>query len=90
MFKKKLQTSKPIMSNPITIENKTFIPISYIDITILDLKNPSIYGTVDSKGVVVIEEGEHHFLKVDEDYDLENAIDSIPELQEILNSAHKQ
>lgn len=78
--KKTYKTSKPVISDPIHIGNKTLIPISYIDITILDVKNPSMYGTADSKGVIVLEEDKYQLLKVDEDYDFDEAIKGIPAL----------
>jgi len=76
--KKTYKTSKPIISDPIQAGNKTLIPISYIDITILDIKNPSMFGTADSKGVVVIEDDDYHILKIDEDYNFDEAIQGIP------------
>lgn len=79
MFNKKnYKTSKPIIQNPIKAGKKTLIPISYIDITILDIKSSSMFGTADSKGVVVVEDDEYHLLKIDEDYNFDEAIKQIP------------
>ena len=85
MFKKKqLKTSKLIMSDPIHINNKILIPISYINITILDKGLSSIYGTIDSKAVVVIENDNYHLLHICENDDLEEAIKLIPDFQDQL------
>ena len=88
MFKKNksFKTSKPVASDPIHINNKTFIPISFIDVTILDVKYPTIYGSVDSKGVVVIDDDKHEFLKIDETFDLNDNLEDLPELKKMIDS----
>lgn len=88
MFKKNksFKTSKPIASDPIHINNKTFIPIGFIDVTILDIKYPTVYGTVDSKGIVVIDDDKHEFLPIDENFDLNDNLEDLPELKKIIGS----
>ncbi len=72
MFKKKIKTaSKTIASKPIHIGGKTFIAVHVVDVTIIGTKHSSIYGTIDPKGVMVIDNEKHEFLSIDETFDLD-------------------
>lgn len=84
MFQKEkvYETSKPVMLDPIHLKEKTIIPIVHIDVTILDLKYANIYGRVDSKGIVIIEDDDERVLSLDETYNLEEVIKDMPELRE--------
>jgi len=81
-----LKTSKPIMATPIHIDDKIVIPIHYIDIEVLDLKFPNLFGKIESKGFVVVENDENTFLSLDETLTLNDLINNIPELEEVLTN----
>jgi len=89
IFKRKekivpLKTSKPIMSTPIHMDDKTVIPIHYIDVEVYDLKFPNLFGSIKSKGVIVIENEETTFLSLDDTLELNDLLKTIPELEETL------
>lgn len=90
IFKRKkirpLKTSKPIMATPICIDDKTVIPIHYINIEVLDLKFPNLFGKIESKGFVVVENDDSTFLSLDETLTLKDLINNIPELDKILTT----
>ncbi len=79
-----LKTSKPVMATPIHVDDKIVIPIHFINIEVFDLKFPNIFGSIQSKGVIVIDNQESTFLSLDDTLELSDLVNTIPELEETL------
>ncbi|MBI9013697.1 MAG: hypothetical protein JEZ08_15795 [Clostridiales bacterium] len=89
IFKRKekkvpLKTSKAVMTTPIHIDDKIVIPIHYINVEVFDLKFPNLFGSIQSKGVVVIDNHESTFLSLDDTLELNDLVNTIPELEKAL------
>jgi len=79
-----LKTAKPIMAKPIVVNNKTVIPIHYIDVEVYDLKFPNLFGSIESKGAIIVEDEDIRFISLDTMMNLNDLMQSIPELKETL------
>lgn len=89
IFKRKnkvpLKTSKHIMAPPIQVDDKLIIPIHHIDVQVFDIKFPNLFGSIESKGCIIVENNESHLLSLDATLELNELIENIPGLEETLN-----
>lgn len=79
-----LRTSKSVMTTPIHIDDKIVIPIHCINVEIFDLKFPNIHGSIQSKGVIVLDNQDSTFLSLDDTLELNDLVNTIPGLEKTL------